>query len=107
MSVAMSHWLRPPLDGWFGNQDFRKEFLIQSNQWVTLSIRYDRNATANPPSRLRPRQHLWSDARRAACPTQSTRVQQDLPGEGERRTGRPARTAQAPESYCPRRHGDG
>src|SRR4051812_43215426 len=70
--------------------NLQKLFLIQSDQWVTLSIRYGRNATTNPPPRLRPRQHLWSDARGAACPTQGARMQQDLPGEGERRTGRPA-----------------
>jgi hypothetical protein len=42
-------------------QDFRKEFLPQLDQWVTLSIRYDRKSAEKPPPRLRPCQHLWPD----------------------------------------------
>jgi len=72
-----------------------------------LSIRYDRNSVEKPPPRLRPCQHLWSDTRGTACPTQGARVQQDLPREGERRPARPARTAQAAESRRSRRCGDG
>src|SRR4051812_34672985 len=70
----------------FGSNRTRMAFSAPT--WaVTLSVRYDRNSAENPPPRLRPCQHLWSDTRGAAGPTQGARVQQDLLRDGERRPG--------------------
>ena len=44
------------------NQDFCKFALTQCLQGVTVCKRYDRNRPANPPPRIRPRQHLRADA---------------------------------------------
>jgi hypothetical protein len=49
------------------SQDFRALRLTQFHQWITSSVRYDRNRTQKLPSRLRPRPHLRPDARCAAC----------------------------------------
>jgi hypothetical protein len=45
--------------------DFRRLRLPPCFQRVTVSVRYDRNRTANPTPRLCPRQHLRPDARRS------------------------------------------
>ena len=45
--------------------DFRKAALRQSDQWVSLSARCDRNSPSNPLPRLCSCQHLWPDARRS------------------------------------------
>src|SRR3954453_13977352 len=57
-------------------QDFRQIRLPLSNQGLTFAVRYDRNAPRKPPYRLRPRQHLWADARRPDRPASRP----DLPG---------------------------
>ena len=48
------------------NQDFCRFPLTQCLQEVIVCKRYDRNEPAKPPPGIRPRQHLWADARRSA-----------------------------------------
>ena len=46
------------------NQEFREIGLPSPDQGVTLPVTYDRNASAKPPHRLCPRQHLGPNPRR-------------------------------------------